>query len=223
MNIYQRKGERSRENIILQASDVLNTYGSSITLDEIAKYTEISKSKITNHFSTKENLFIAITELYIKDIQNYFDSITFSNHFTWKEYISILSDIMDLQFKYRSAIMFIWTASFKDEAFMNELSESFKIRKQSMISLFEKLIEEFYLSPAVMEEKNFKIFYHQHAVLGVHWINTYLVFDYAQNYYDVKPTYLAGTTAIYKPYLTEKGLREFEALNLEKYLKELRK
>lgn len=216
---YQRKGERSRENIILQASDVLNTYGSSITIDEIARYTEISKSKITNHFSTKENLHIAITELYIRDIQQYFDSIVFSNYFNWKEYIGILSDIMNIQFKYRSAIMFIWTASFKDEAFMQVINESFDRRKQSMIGLFKKLVQENYLLDSVFQEKNFKIFYHQHAVLGVHWLNTYLLFDYRKSLQEVKPTYLAGTIEIYKPYLSEKGLAEFESLNLEEFLK----
>ncbi|MHA8055327.1 TetR/AcrR family transcriptional regulator [Aquirufa nivalisilvae] len=216
---YQRKGERSRENIILQASDVLNTYGSSITIDEIARYTEISKSKITNHFSTKENLHIAITELYIRDIQQYFDSIVFSDHFNWNEYIGILSDIMDIQFKYRSAIMFIWTASFKDEAFMQVINESFDRRKQSMIGLFKKLVQENYLLESVFQEKNFKIFYHQHAILGVHWLNTYLLFDYRKSLQEVKPTYLAGTIEIYKPYLSEKGLAEFESLNLEEFLK----
>ncbi|MHA8103519.1 TetR/AcrR family transcriptional regulator [Aquirufa nivalisilvae] len=216
---YQRKGERSRENIILQASDVLNTYGSSITIDEIARYTEISKSKITNHFSTKENLHIAITELYIRDIQQYFDSIVFSDHFNWKEYIGILSDIMNIQFKYRSAIMFIWTASFKDEAFMQVINESFNRRKQSMIGLFKKLVQENYLLESVFQERNFKIFYHQHAVLGVHWLNTYLLFDYRKSLQEVKPTYLAGTIEIYKPYLSEKGLAEFESLNLEEFLK----
>lgn len=218
MKIYQRKGERSRENIILQASDVLNTYGSSITIDEIARYTEISKSKITNHFSTKENLFIAIAEVYIRELQHFFDTIRFSDHFTWKEYIGIISDIMDIQFKYRNSIMFIWTASFKDEEFMVELMESFKKRKRSMIALLEKLVQDGYLNKAVFEEKNFKIFYHQHAVLGVHWLNTYLLFDFKESYYDVKPTYLAGTVEIYKPYLTEKGLAEFEALDLEAFL-----
>lgn len=216
---YQRKGERSRENIILQASDVLNTYGSSITIDEIARYTEISKSKITNHFSTKENLHIAITELYIRDIQQYFDSIVFSDHFNWKEYIGILSDIMNIQFKYRSAIMFIWTASFKDEAFMQVINESFNRRKQSMIGLFKKLVQENYLLESVFQERNFKIFYHQHAVLGVHWLSTYLLFDYRKSLQEVKPTYLAGTIEIYKPYLSEKGLAEFESLNLEEFLK----
>ncbi|AWL08948.1 hypothetical protein HME7025_01084 [Aquirufa nivalisilvae] len=219
MDKYQRKGERSRENIILQASEVLNTYGSSITIDEIARYTEISKSKITNHFSTKENLHIAITELYIRDIQQYFDSIIFSDHFNWKEYIGILSDIMDIQFKYRSAIMFIWTASFKDEAFMQVINESFNLRKQSMIGLFKKLVQENYLLESVFQERNFKIFYHQHAILGVHWLNTYLLFDYHQSLQEVKPTYLAGTIEIYKPYLSEKGLAEFESLNLEELLK----
>lgn len=219
MDKYQRKGERSRENIILQASEVLNTYGSSITIDEIARYTEITKSKITNHFSTKENLHIAITELYIRDIQQYFDSIIFSDRFNWKEYIGILSDIMDIQFKYRSAIMFIWTATFKDEAFMQVINESFNIRKHSMIGLFKKLVQENYLLESVFHERNFKIFYHQHAVLGVHWLNTYLLFDYRKSLQEVKPTYLAGTIEIYKPYLSEKGLAEFESLNLEEFLK----
>lgn len=218
MNMYQRKGERSRENIILQASEVLNTYGSSITIDEIARYTEISKSKITNHFSTKENLHIAITELYIRDLQQYFDSIIFSDPFIWKDYIGILSDIMDIQYKYRCAIIFIWTGCFKDEAFRLVIHESFKLRKKSMIGLFEKLILENYLLESIFEEKNFNIFYHQHAVLGVHWLNTYLLFDYHKSFKEVKATYLAGTIEIYKPYLSEKGMDEFESLNLEEFL-----
>ncbi|MHA8069917.1 TetR/AcrR family transcriptional regulator [Aquirufa ecclesiirivi] len=219
MKIYQRKGERSRENIILLASEVLNTCGSSITIDEIARYTEISKSKITNHFSTKENLHIAITELYIRDMYDYFGSIVYSDQFSWKDYIGILSDIMEIQFKYRSAIMFIWTASFKDEAFMEVINHSFLLRKKSMIGLFEKLVKENYLMDKVFEEKNFKIFYHQHAILGVHWLNTYLLFDYKKSFQEVKSTYLAGTIEIYKPYLTAKGLAEFESLDLVEFLK----
>ncbi|MHA8088520.1 TetR/AcrR family transcriptional regulator [Aquirufa sp. Wall-65K1] len=220
MKIYQRKGERSRENIILVASEVLNTYGSAITIDEIARYTEISKSKITNHFSTKEALFIAIADLYIHELQQYFDTIQFSDFFNWKEYIGMLSDIMDIQFKYRNSIICIWTASFKDENFMVELKESFKLRKKRMIWLFEKLVKEGYLHDSVFEEKNFEIFYHQHAILGVHWLNTYLLFDFQKSYQEVKPTYLAGTIEIYKPYLTAKGLSEFEALDLKSFLSE---
>ncbi|MHA8061098.1 TetR/AcrR family transcriptional regulator [Aquirufa beregesia] len=218
MKIYQRKGERSREHIILQASDIFNTYGYYITIDEIAKYTGINKSKISNHFSTKESLFIAIADFYIVEIQQYFESITISKEISWKDYVEILSEIMDIQFKYRNAIIFILTAPFKDEALSLHIIESFKGRKHQMIRLFEKLVEDNYLLESIFEEKNFKIFYHQHAVLGVHWLNTYLLFDFNKSYEEVKPTYLAGTISIYKPYLSAKGLAEFESLDLEALL-----
>ena len=58
------KGAITRQTLITDARKVLNENGISLTLRELSSKMGVTIGRITNHFPTKDHLFVALSEDY---------------------------------------------------------------------------------------------------------------------------------------------------------------
>lgn len=98
-----------RMMIIQKARTIFNKEGLSLTLDQIAEKLNLTKGRITNYFPTKDKLFVALSQDYDLHFQELLASYAGEREITIHWLAKVFSEIMDLQYEYRSAIIFVAT------------------------------------------------------------------------------------------------------------------
>ena len=102
------KGKLTRKTILDAAREIFNEKGINLTIDNLASEMEVTKGKITNHFATKDKLFLAILADYEEQLGNTLASLREQYESkTLRSVMSLISPIMDLQFEYRCSIIYL--------------------------------------------------------------------------------------------------------------------
>jgi AcrR family transcriptional regulator len=209
------KGALSRIRVLTQAREVMNVHGSHITLRQLAELMEVKVSAITNHFPTREQLFVEISRDY--DVQ--FNALIKDTR--WQQPLTLhlmaeqYSAIMDLQYAYRSAILGITQAIGKENALMKQVLSSYRENRKGVRSFMEQMVKQDILDPCILQPELFQTVQFQLVNLFTTWLLSLSLYDSRAGYRKMKPLYLKGILYLLKPYLTPAALHSLPGIDFD--------
>lgn len=210
------KGEISRDRIIFQSREIFNAKGIQLTLQELAKEMGVSISYITNHFRTKEMLFVSIAKEYETKVAH-FSVISPKNEMPidFEALVMLFSQIMDIQYEYRCAIVAVVSSSSRQTKISRQVKNTYPERKESFRKLVAVLVDQGLLSENLLNEYELAILTFQFMNLFTTWIVVMETYDQGMNYKALKSKYLTGIMWVFFAHLTPKGKRQFKKLDFE--------
>lgn len=210
------KGTLTRNLILDTARVIFNAKGINLTLDNLAAEMEVPKGRITNHFSTKDKLFLAILDDYEEKLANRIRELyQFYTSRSLESVAYVLSEIMDLQFEYRCSIIYLNVLS----PGQSELREHIHVSANRNIDAIRVrigyMVKSKLLTEDILEEKNFQSFIFIYINQLTQWVVYCDMYDSEKGYKAAKPAYMRGIMHhVYGPYLTAKGKKELKAMAL---------
>jgi AcrR family transcriptional regulator len=211
------KGELTRKHILDTARKAFNERGVNITLDTLAKELNIPKGRITNHFATKDKLFLAILEDYEHGLADL--RVKLKDLYECKklsDIITIISQVMDLQFEYRCAILFLAVLSPGQEEFRIKTRESRSMNDKAIRHRMSNMVKHGLVDERVLVEHQFQLFLFIYVNTLSQWVIYYDMYDHDRDYKKMKPVYIKSIMEhVYAPYLTAKGKKQWREANLE--------
>lgn len=208
------KGAATRQRIIEKARAVYNEHGIDITIGKLANKMAMSRSRISNHFPTKDSLFVAIMEAYEQEYAVILaETAAGQRSPSLQNYVNMLWQIMDIQYKYRCAIIYLNVLSPSHHEVKKQVSTSYGKNLELIRERIKRMAKQKLLEPAVLSEPAWSSFLFVYVTLLTQWVTHLDMYDSGKSYEENKTTYLRGIlTHLYVPYLTKKGKKEFEQL-----------
>ena len=208
------KGKLTRKTILDAAREIFNEKGINLTIDNLASEMEVTKGKITNHFATKDKLFLAILADYeeklgmtLASLREHYESKTLGS------VMALISPVMDLQFEYRCSIIYLNVLSpgqseLREHTRRNAAKNIEAIRNRISLMVNNKLLKE-----EILEKEAFDAFIFIYINQLTQWVVYFDMYDQERGFKKMKPVYLRGIMHhVYGPYLTPKGRKELESL-----------
>lgn len=208
------KGEKTKESILNEARRVFNEDGIFLTLSAISKKIGITSGGITNHFPTKEHLFVGLSEQYENELNKLASEFKFGEELDFSKLTAFFSDVMDIQYKHRSVILFFSVMHQSQTVMMGQLLKTWLNRQDRLERLARTLVSIGLLKEGILETQEFAVFRFQYVNLFMTWIFSYSLFDSEKSYESMKPIYLEGLLRVFDKYLTEKGQEQRSAIIL---------
>jgi AcrR family transcriptional regulator len=208
------KGENTRLTITEKAREFFNQQGISITIDTVAREMGISKSKITNHFPTKDNLFMAIMTEYEQELGSLIAKwFPLGVEKSFQVYVNMLSEVMDIQFKYRCAIVYLNMISPSQHELKQHTRTTFERNRSIIRQRMQGMCKAGLVGEAVLEEPAWSAFLFAYVNLLTQWVIYLDMYDNPEEYLSNKQKYLRGVmNHLYLPYMTKKGIKEYQQL-----------
>lgn len=206
------KGIKTRELILDKAREVFNEEGIFLTINEFSRKIGMTGGRITNHFPTKEHLFVGLSEQYEAELNALTANYEFGPELDFKKLVSYFSSVMDIQYKHRSVIMFFSVMHQSQTVMMAQLLKTWVNRQTRLERLANTLVSVGLLEESILEPENFAVFRFQYVTLFTNWMMSYSLYDSKKTFKSMKPIYLKGIFRAFEDYLTEKGRAEFEAI-----------
>lgn len=207
-----KKGIEMRQNIIEEARRIFNKDGLHQTLDQIAEKLGITKGRITNYFPTKDNLFVALSQDYDLRFQELMTSFGGNQTISFEWLATVYSAIMDLQYEYRSTIIFAATTNSAQKEMHEQVTRSYKTNGQQVSQMLKVLVDAGLIKPELKEPEHFEVFCFQHVNLFTTWVISLEMYYNTSSFKKMKPVYLKGIFGCFYPYLTKKGLAQYKLL-----------
>jgi AcrR family transcriptional regulator len=211
-----KKGIETRSSILNEARKVFNEEGIRLTLDQLAGKLSITKGRITNYFPNKDHIFVALSQDYDNSFIQLLSGFNLKGEMTFQQLAFVYSAIMDLQYEFRSAIVFVATTSSAQIEMHSQITSSYKINNEQMESSIRVLVDNGLVQPEILEEPNFEIFRFQIVNLFTTWIISLEIYYSGRPYNEMKPIYLKGILNCFYPYLTKKGMQQMSLLEIPK-------
>lgn len=215
------KGEETRKVIVDTARKTFNEKGVSITLDTLAKEMGIPKGRITNHFATKEKLFLAILADYEQQLtqlrttdQNSYETRTMT------ELVLLLSTAMDLQYEYRCAILFLAVLSPGQEEMRTKIHQG-KARNTQIIKIrMAGMVKQGLLEKRILNDNEYELLVFVYLNTMTQWVIYFDMYDQDRGYETMKPIYIQSIIEhVYGPYLTAKGRKQWKAIDVRELIR----
>jgi AcrR family transcriptional regulator len=204
-----KKGTATRQSLVTNARLLFNKKGINITLIELAEVMDVSIGSITNHYRTKDHLFVAISKEYQ---QQY---LQLNTHFVWNKKISVkqlanyFSIIMDLQYEYRCAIISAASTSNSQKELYGQINETYKQNKASAKKMVALFVQGGLLDKNVLEKKRYEIFSFLTICMMTTWVISHEMYDKEKGYKKMKSIYLEGILSCFVPYFTVSARKEW--------------
>lgn len=210
------KGANTRLTIIHEAREIWNTAGIGITIDMIAREMGVSKSRISNHFPTKDSLFIAILGEYEKELASTIQTLYEAGFgHSLQAYANGLHQIMDVQYKYRCGIIYLNVLSPSQHELKSHTASNYARNLASIRQRMELFYEQGLIVHSVLEEPQWSAFVFVYINLLTQWVIHLDMYDNNKSYLENKKVYISGILKhLYAPYLTEKGKRQMADIML---------
>jgi AcrR family transcriptional regulator len=205
------KGKKSREEILDQVRIALNEEGLNLTLSETAKKLNSTLGRITYHFPTKDDLYIALA----KDYQAALDQLFIQSLPAQSDIFGLLNlvpEIMDLQYKYRCVMRFVATTVKHQKDLSQHISHSFNNDKNKIIGFIQSSVNSGKIKKDILEPFKLDSVIFQFTGLFSAWVINFEVYDSDKSYEHLKPVYLNGILSCFTPYLTNKGKQDLKMI-----------
>ncbi|MEN9570236.1 MAG: hypothetical protein RL172_1467 [Bacteroidota bacterium] len=211
----EKKGVVTRKTIVDNARIAFNEKGIALTFETLSKLLSIPKGRITNHFPTKESLFLAIMADYEEQMQS-----TIAGMYTQyqsallKDYLQVIAAIMDIQYQYRCGIIYLNVLSPSQHEQSVHIKKTFERNKISIKNRLESMVKSGILKKDILTDAHFNSFIFVYVNMMTQWVIYYDMYDNEKKYKDVKATYLQSLLLYcYHPHFTDKGLEEYDKLS----------
>lgn len=209
------KGEQSRQAIIDAAREIYNKYGLELRIKDLAEKMGINQSKITNHFHSKELIIQAIADEYNKEYIALIMERLNNDVIEIPGFVDYTSKLMTIQWHYRCAIIYFLNIVVFHEEEKENIKKINESRKQPIIQCVNGLVSNNEIFTDILEPQNLELIIHQIFNLGIHWISSYLRYDFSTSIEVKKVIYLKSIFAVMIPYLTPKGMKSYESVDFD--------
>lgn len=208
------KGNKTRENILFESRKIFNEEGIFLTLSGLSKMIGITIGGITNHFPTKEHLFVGLAEEYEAEMELVTKNQDYRSELNFEKIYSFFGSIMDIQFKHRSVILFFSAAHQSQKILLSQATKEWGNRQKRLENLVKAFVQSGLVEERIMGPLEFEIFRFQFVNLFTTWLVSFTLYGTGKSYEEMKPIYLVGILRVFDKYLTEKGKAQLEALQL---------
>lgn len=202
------KGAITRQTLITDARKVLNENGISLTLRELSSKMGVTIGRITNHFPTKEHLFIALSEDYETHFTQLMKSSAVQRVPSLTQLIQSTLKVMDLQYEYRCLFKFIYSAGLNQHIILNQVSAKWTKNLSNFTLMISGLVEAKILDRSILNKANYERFKFQHINLLTTWLVSHSIYDRTLPLAHCKEVYAKGVMMTFHPFLTKKGKTE---------------
>lgn len=196
-----RKGELSKAWIIENSVGIMNTEGVNLTLNQLATALGVSRGRISHYFKTKDDLFISIANEYEEGLAQLNSSFVLKNE---KLSFDLLRDqfsvIMDHQFNYRCAIIYIVCFGHDDKDMSKHIKTTYQNHSKRITEFLKMMVKLGFLSTDILKENNIKAFVFEYINLFTTWVLHYNLYERDKDYKDVKPIYLNSIMQCFERY-----------------------
>jgi len=206
------KGEITRQALIIDVRNALNENGISLTYRELSSKLGVTIGRITNHFPTKDNLFVALSENYEIQFNQLIKSLSVKAAPSLTQVFQSALKVMDLQYEYRCIFMFIYSASPNQHIILNQVSTKWKNNLSIFTMMISGLVKAKILDKSILRKETFEIFRFQHINLLTTWLISFSIYDKTLPLTRCKKVYAKGVMMTFYPYLTKKGKTELVKL-----------
>jgi AcrR family transcriptional regulator len=205
------KGKKSREEILDHVRIALNEEGLNLTLADTAKKLNSTLGRITYHFPTKDDLYIALAQEY----QTALDQLITDAKPAQSDILLLINlapQIMDLQFKYSCVMRFVAATVKQQRDLSRHIALSFKNDKDKIIGIIQSSVNTGRLKKEILEPFKLESVIFQFTGLFSAWVINFEVYDSDKSYEQLKPVYLHGILSCFTPYLTNKGKKDMKMI-----------
>lgn len=206
------KGEATRQNIVEETRKLFNKEGFAMTLSELASKLNISTGKITNHFPTKDHLYVALSKAYHEEFSALQSSFSWEAGFSINRLNDLIGLIMDLQHKYRCLMLIACSTGLNQRVMLKQVTASWRNDKEGARVLVSSLVGAGLLDKSIETEYNFASFQFQFINLFTTWLVSFTLYDRDKKYSLMKPVYQRGLLMCLYPYLTAKGRKQLQSV-----------
>lgn len=211
-----KKGVKSKNQIIKASLQALNAKGNHLTLNKLAQEIGVSRGRINHFFPTRDSLFLTIASCYEKEFsktQMKFHDTLGKHENKIKAVVDFYVEVMDLQFEYRSVILYIISQS-DNEKVNAHTKNTFQKAKNVNRERLGILVDHGFLKPDILEPENFEPFFFQVSNLLTNWLVHYFLYESKKPLREVIDKYISGIMKLYYFYLTASGLDSYhQAMN----------
>ncbi|MBB6328982.1 AcrR family transcriptional regulator [Algoriphagus iocasae] len=208
------KGKKTKETILNEARQIFNENGIFLTLNELSKIIGITIGGITNHFPTKDHLFVGMAEVYESDLESINSNQDYFTDLSFRKVYQYFGNILDTQYNHRSVILFFSAAHQSQKVLLTQVASTWSKRQERIEKLFYLFVKEGLLREEILQPKEFSVIGFQFVNLFTTWLVSYTLYDNEKPYSEMKNVYLIGIFRLFEHYLTEKGRSQLEALKL---------
>lgn len=208
----QGKGASGRAQLIHDARDVFNRLGIGITIDSLARELGVSKGKITNHFPTKDLLFLGVLAEYERELAETSERFGWNvKDVTFQNLLAFLSLIMDVQFRYRCAMAYVAMITQEQAELHRHVLENFRRNASSIRGRLQYMVSKKSLKPTILEPGHIDPFVLSYVNLMTFWVVSATLYHNDDEYPAVKANCLRAVVHLYKPYLTPAAVKELRS------------
>jgi len=202
--------KNTKEHILETATELFNEKGFfNVSIKEIADAMKISPGNLTYHFKRKEQLLDAIQEEILnasKDI-----IIPEGKYITLEHFELMFQKFCAVQDRYRfyfTNILYLTVAH-------PTVLEKYKVRTSKRLEDARKLVD-YYISTSRLKPESDEIDYtyliHNLWIVNMFWKNSSSLIDLQKTNYLAKQSPMQSLWFMLTPYLTEKGLAEYQEI-----------
>lgn len=211
------KGLESRSSILASARKLLNEKGLSQTVEMIATSMGLSRGRITHFFPTKDSLMVGIMRDYEHELGEMIHQFDLGKGPDFANSIAILDKVLDLQYEYRCALLYLATIGKNQVELHQHIEGSFFNRVDGIRMRTSFMVAEKWLDPAILEKSNWDVYCFQYTNLLTTWVISQELYYSRQPLTKMKPVYVEAAMNLYLPYLTTTGKKEYmKAMNAYK-------
>lgn len=203
------KGLESRASILTKSRQLLNEKGLGQTMDGIAQSLGLSRGRITHFFPTSASLMMGIMRDYEHNLSAMIHDFDYSSGPDFDSSFSLLDKIVDLQYEYRCALLYLSTVNNSQVELHQHIEGSFynridAIRMRTIVNVSKKLLQ-----PKILDKDNWVVFCFQYTSLLTTWVISQELYYSRQPISLMKPVYVQAAMSLYLPYLTVTGEKAF--------------
>lgn len=208
-----RKGAATRQNIVSNARIVLNKKGINLTLVELAEFMGVALGTITNHFRTKDHLFVAISQEYQEQYLHLKTNIDWDKEISLRQVTKYFSAIMDLQYEYRCAIFSAASTSSSQKELYGQIRETYKLNRANSKKMVALFVKGGIFNNSILDKKRYEIFSFLTINVMTTWLISLEMYDKEKGYKKMKFIYLQGVFSCFEPYFTDAAKKEWNKFN----------
>jgi hypothetical protein len=93
-----------------------------------------------------------------------------------------------------------------------QVTGSYKTNSKQVGQMVNVLVDAGLIRQELQQPENFEVFCFQHVNLFTTWVISLEIYYSTSSYKKMKPVYLKGIFGCYYPYLTKKGLAQYQVL-----------
>lgn len=213
-----KKGQETKKSILDKTRLLFNQKGIALTIEVIAREIGLTRSRISNHFPTRESLLQAIMEGYEQHLA------TVVTNFPWRTqypdfqlYAEFLNEVMDVQYEFRAGIAYAAVVTPYQQEALEHIHKAYRRNLESIKNRVNQLMQGGLLTKEILEPANFDVFVYQYTTLLTTWVISLQLYEQGRIYPEVKPKYIRGALNCFKPFMTEAGRKNFESIDFEQF------